>query len=561
MKRKVLINLLLAVSLIIGTAAVAWQFFGPRLLSRFRPDAFRSESAIPSVAKDVYYCPMHKEYQSDRPGNCPICSMKLVKRETEVAADRGSSARAPAMTATKPARSRTTGTTNAILVSPEQQQLIGIRTAPAEMRAMSKEIRTVGKVGFDETKVTHIHSKVSGWIEQVFVDFVGKQINRGDPLFTVYSPDLVSTQEEFLLALRARKELASSSFEHVSRGAENLVEAARRRLALWDVTEGEIARLEKEGKARRDITVYSPVSGVVTERAAYHHGRYITPELDLYTIVDLSTIWVLGEVYEYELPLVRMGQRVEIEMPYAAASTLVRGIITYIYPYLNPNTRTSQIRVEFQNGNARLKPDMFVNLRLRVDLGHRLAVPEDAVLDTGTEQYVFVDLGEGYFEPRRVKLGPQGAGYYTIQEGLKPGEKVATAANFILDSESRLKGAFANMGAPSAPQARPEAVEKGLQITLRTEPEPAKVGDNLVRVRVADAKGAPLEDASVRVRIFMPAMGLMPPMSAEAELRHMKNGEYMGRLSIPMAWTWQTTVTVQRGGQRLGSAQFNVTAR
>jgi Cu(I)/Ag(I) efflux system membrane fusion protein len=416
-------------------------------------------------------------------------------------------------------------------------------------------------VGFDETKVTHIHSKVNGWIEQVFVDYVGKKIKQGDPLFTVYSPDLVSTQEEFLLALRARKELGSSSFEHVSLGADSLVEAARRRLRLWDVTDDEIARLEKEGKASRDITIYSPVSGVVTERAAYHHGRYITPELDLYTIVDLSTIWVLGEIYEYELPLVRLGQRVEIEIPYKTADSPLRGNVTYLYPYLNPDTRTSQLRVEFRNPNAILKPGMFVNLRLRVDLGRRLAVPEDAVLDTGTEQYVFVDLGQGYFEPRRVKLGAEGAGYYIIQEGLKPGERVAISANFILDSESRLKGAFANMGAPSAPQARPQTAEKELRITLRTEPEPARVGDNLVRVRVVDAKGAPLGDASIRVRIFMPAMGAMPPMSAEAVLRQTQNGEYTGRLNIPMAWTWQTTVTVERDGQWLGSAQFNVTAR
>src|SRR5206468_10839409 len=182
---------------------------------------------------------------------------------------------------------------NTITISPQQQRLVGVQMAPATLRPLVKEIRTVGKIAYDETKVAHVHTKISGWIERVFVDFVGKFVKQGDPLFTIYSPDLVSTQEEYLLALRAEKELANGSFERVSNGARNLVEATRRRLRLWDVTDEEIARLEKEGRARRDLTILSQVSGLVTERAAYHHGRYVTPEIDLYTTVDLSTVWAL----------------------------------------------------------------------------------------------------------------------------------------------------------------------------------------------------------------------------------------------------------------------------
>ena len=225
---------------------------------------------------------------------------------------------------------------------------------------------------------------------------------------------------------------------------------------------------------------------------------------------------------------------------------------------MNPATRTGQIRMEFPNPSYALKPDMFVNVKLRINLGRQLTVPEDAVFDTGTEQYVFVDKGNGYFEPRKVKLGVQAEGYYAITEGLRSGERVATAANFILDSESRLKGAFGNMGAPQVAAAKPA---EQLQIQLRTDPSPAKVGDNSVWVRVADVRGSPVHDASVRVRVSMPAMGSMPPMNSEAVLASKGNGEYSGTLKIPLAWTWQTTVTVERAGEFLGSAQFSIIAR
>jgi hypothetical protein len=237
------------------------------------------------------------------------------------------------------------------------------------------------------------------------------------------------------------------------------------------------------------------------------------------------------------------------------------GTISYIYPFLNPTTRTGQIRIVFSNPGQRLKPDMFVNLKLRIDLGRQLTVPEDAILNTGTEQYVFVDKGNGYFEPREVKLGAQAEGFYAIQRGLKKDERVATAANFILDSESRLKGAFANMGVPKPPATAAGTPAEQLRIQLRSEPDPAKVGDNVVRVHVADSKGSPIGDALVKVRISMPAMGSMPPMSSETQLSNQSNGEYIGRLNIPMAWTWQTVVTVEKSGRLLGSGHFSITAR
>jgi RND family efflux transporter MFP subunit len=557
------IGILLVVVILLAVTALVLSYWAP-LTQKSGPKTEQKSGP----QGDVYYCPMHKNYQTDKPGNCPICSMKLVKMEKPEAAtksdsakDQNSSLAGMAMTDKVTPAPPMSPEDNKFFVSPQQQQLIGIKTAPVMVRALSKELRTMGKISYDETRISHIHTKVSGWIEQVFAEYVGKPVKKGDPLFTIYSPDLVATQEEYLLALRARKDLKDSSFERIANSAENLVEASRRRLQLWDVTDQEIARLEKEGKARRELVVYSPVTGLVTERSVYHHGRYVTPEMDLYTIVDLTHVWALGEIYEYELPLLHLGQTVIVEMPYGNASQSLIGTVSYIYPFVNPSTRTGQIRMEFNNFDYKLKPDMFVNLKLNVGLGRQLTVPEDAVLDTGTQQYVFIDKGSGYFEPREVKVGERASGFYLLKGGVKSGEQVVTSANFILDSESRLKGAFANMGAPKRPAAAPAQAGQQLQIQLRTEPDPAKVGDNTIHIKVSDSKGELISNASVRIKISMPAMGSMPPMSSEGELSSMGNGDYSGRLNIPMAWTWQAVVTVERGGQMLGSRQFNVTAR
>ncbi|MEW5975832.1 MAG: efflux RND transporter periplasmic adaptor subunit [Acidobacteriota bacterium] len=513
---------------------------------------------------EIYYCPMHPSYKSDRPDNCPVCSMKLVKMELAPGAQ-GMPGHQHASSEMGSGSMTTSGADspagNSIFISPQRQQMIGVQTAAVDAVPLTKEIRALGKVAYDETKVTHIHTKVTGYVEEVFVDFLGKLVQQGDPLFTIYSPDLVSTQEEYLLALRSSKILKDSSFSWVSTGSQNLLEAARQRLRLWDIRDEEIERLEREGKARRTLTIFSPVSGLVTHRAAFHHGRYVSPEMDLYTLVDLSTVWILGDLYEYELPYVKNGQQVEIELPYTPATRPLRGKVTYLYPYLDPKTRTAQVRMEFPNPGFQLKPDMFVNLKLKVSLGPRLAVPEDAVLDTGTEQYVFVDKGEGYLEPRPVKVSGEAMGYVAIESGLSAGERVVTAANFILDSESRLKGAFANMGKPEENRLSGGAGPAHTLAVEILEPKVAKVGRNFIRLTVRDAAGVPVSDADVDVSLFMPQMGSMAAMSSEAQLRPMKAGEYQGVIDLPMAWTWQTTVSVKKDGKSVGSVQTTLTAR
>ena len=526
-------------------------------------------SADASSEAGTYYCPMHPSFTSDEPGNCPICSMKLVPLENAPAnhehAEDGDIASSSAPTDLPPpptaASPPVAGSSTALFVPPQRQQLIGVKLSEVKRAPASVETRAVGKVAFDETRVAHIHTKVSGWVEEVFVDFVGKPVQKGEVLFTLYSPDLVATQEEYLLALQARKELGESSFDRVADGSRRLLESARRRLELWDVTAAQIEALEREGKVTRTLAIHSPVNGIVTERAAYHHGRYVTPELDLYTIVDLSRVWVLADVYEYEVPLMKVGAVAEIELPYASEGRPLRGRVTFVYPFLQAATRTVQVRMEFPNPELVLRPDMFVNVRLKSDLGSRLVVPKDALMDTGEKQYVFVHQGEGYFEPRLVNAGPEVAEGRVIEEGLEEGEKVVTAANFILDSESRLRGAFDSLGRPSPPETAGAPGPSGMTAQVTTDPSPAKVGKNRVRVKLVDGGGQPIADAEVELRIFMPQMGSMAPLESKANLSAVGGGEYAGELDIPMAWTWETTVTARKDGRVIGTLMTSITAR
>jgi RND family efflux transporter MFP subunit len=556
----------LAAVLMLGAAGMTWRW-----------QRHRAVSGVDATT--TYYCPMHTDYHSDKPGNCPICSMKLVPlTASPVAGSPAPSATGAGMAGMPgmpdmPAMAPSGGTPPSgaataeadgpptIQIPPERQQQIGVKFAAATLMPAHVEIRATGKVAPDETRIAHIHTKVSGWIDEVFVNYVGQPVRKGQPLFTLYSPDLVASQEEYLLALRGRRELKDSPFAQVAQGSSEILAAARRRLELWDMTPAQIKALETSGKVSRTVTVFSAVSGVVTERAAYHHGRTVTPDLDLYTIVDLSRVWVLGQVYEYEMEDVKVGQVAEIELPYEGAARTLTGRVTFIAPFLDPKARTVEVRMEFANPALALKPESFVNIRLRRDLGPRLVVPRDAVMDAGRGQYVFVDKGEGYLEPRPVKAGAEVDRGRVITEGLREGERVATAANFILDSESRLKGAFEAMGRPQPGAAMAATAGPKLRIEVATSPSPAKVGKNTVRVKVMDPSGQALTDAAVEVRVFMPQMGSMAPMEARATLQPESAGQYAGEIEIPMAWTWETTVTVRKGGQVLGTSRTSITAR
>lgn len=352
---------------------------------------------------------------------------------------------------------------NVVYLSPARQQLIGVRTAIVARRSLEATIRTVGTVAYDETRVTQIHTKITGWIERVFVDYVGKAVRRGQPLFTVYSPELVSTQNEYLLALKAQEQLRSSSFPETRASAESLVAASRDRLKLWDVSDAQVEELERTRQPQRTLTLYSPFDGVVLERNTFA-GQYITPEMSTFKIADLSTIWVVGQVFEYEMRMVKVGQNAEIEFPYGQSTRKLKGKITFIYPEVDPQTRRVKVRIEFRNPGLEFKPESYVTVMVRTGAGEQLAVPKEAVIDNGTTRYAIVALPDGYFEPREIRLGQPVDEFFPLVGGLSEGDRVVTSAQFLIDSETNLQAALQSMSAmprmdKNAPKTAPERPE------------------------------------------------------------------------------------------------------
>ncbi len=334
-------------------------------------------------------------------------------------------------------------TPGTVQITPERQQLIGVKFGIVEMRPLEKVIRTVGRVDYDERKVVTVSPKIGGWIEDLYVDFTGRFVKKGEPLLTIYSPELVSTQEEYLIALRARKDLIKSPFPEVAESGNSLAESAKRRLKLWDISDDQIKAIEESGQAQKTLTLYSPFTGFVLEKMAYK-GMNVMPGMALFKIADLSVVWLYADIYEYELPFIRVGQQAAIQLSYLQGETFT-GKAIYIYPSLDPNTRTAKVRFEFPNPHGKLKPEMYANVEIKVHLGRRLVVPEGAIIDTGLRQMAIVDKGNGYFEPREVMVGAKVDDYYEIIKGLKAGERVVTSANFLIDSESKFKEA---VGAP-----------------------------------------------------------------------------------------------------------------
>ena len=326
-----------------------------------------------------------------------------------------------------------------VMVSPEKQQMMGVKTEPATIRDLTHTIRTVGQVEVDERRLTHMHTKLEGWVQELYVKFTGEQVQKGQKLFEMYSPELVSTQEEYLLALKAVRSLGDSEFPEVAQNARSLLEVTRQRFSLWDITPDHIRELEKTGKVLRTLPLHAPSSGYVLHMAV-REGMHVMPAMELYALADLSTVWVLADVYEYEIPLVELGQQATMTLSYFPGQTF-KGKVTYVYPTLETKTRTVKVRFELPNPQWALKPGMFANIELQIPRGKRLVVPNTAVLDSGTEQLVFIDQGQGMFEPRKVTVGVRTRDTYEILEGIQAGELVVTRGNFLVDSESNLKAA------------------------------------------------------------------------------------------------------------------------
>jgi multidrug efflux pump subunit AcrA (membrane-fusion protein) len=372
-----------------------------------------------------WYDPMHPVYKSDKPGIAPDCGMQLVPK---YANDEAATLKMPAGT---------------VKIAPEKQQMIGVRTATVERQSLVRTVRTTGQLTSDETKLAHVHVKVNGYIDKGYVDYIGQLVKKGQPLFTLYSPDLVATEEEYLIAKRGAKEMGTSQFPDVAQGSQSLLHSTRERLKLWDISDEQIKKLDETGAVTKTLTFYSPVSGFVTDRKAFPQTA-VTPDMDLYDISNLSTIWVNADVYEYEVPFVKVGQTADMQLSYYAGKTYT-GKITYIYPTVDPVSHTVKARIEFANPNFDLKPQMFANVQLKINYGKQIVVPQEAIMDSGDKQYVFVVHDGGVFEPRVIQMGAKLDGNVVVLSGLNAGETIVTSGNFLIDSESRLKSAMAGM--------------------------------------------------------------------------------------------------------------------
>jgi Cu(I)/Ag(I) efflux system membrane fusion protein/cobalt-zinc-cadmium efflux system membrane fusion protein len=456
-----------------------------------------------------------------------------------------------------------------VTIDARRQQLIGVRTVRAERRQLAREIRTVGLVRYDESRVADVNLKVEAWIRTLDVDYTGQFVRKGQPLFTVYSPELLATQQEYLLALRARDQARQSpaSETYAIEYADRLVEAARRRLVLWDLSPDEMRAMEQPPQTQSAVVFRSPVTGFVTEKRAVQ-GLHVMPGESLYRIADLSVVWVEADVYERELPSLRRGAPATITLD-AYPGMRFQGHVTYVYPFVEEKTRTVKARFELPNRDARLKPGMFANVVLSSATRSGLVVPLDAVLDSGTEQIVFVTTGDGHFEPRHVSIGQRLGDAVEIRDGVAEGEQVATGAAFFLDSESQLRASLPGFEpvptgttatgttAPTAPAA------ESLQIAFRSQPEPLKIGDNLFEVAIRTSDGKPVDGADVTIVFFMAAMPAMnmPATRTDTKLSRVGNGVYRGSGTLATAGRWDVTVLVSRGGQRIGTKQLTAVSR
>jgi RND family efflux transporter MFP subunit len=433
----------------------------------------------PADQTKLWRCPMHPEIVRDAPGKCPKCGMDLVPVPQETAP--APAAAAPGAPAAPPKERKIkywvspmdpgyvrdkpgkapcgmdlvpvyeevgegAGAPGAIAISPTTVQSMGVRTAKVEVRPLSRLTLTVGLVNFNERNLSTITTKVNGWIERLAVNATGDPVRKGQTLLSIYSPDLVSSQEEYLLAVRNLKAMKDSPVKEMAEGARRLAEASRRRLAYFDVSAAQIAALERTGQVKKHLTLFSPANGIVTKRMVTQ-GMYVQAGMPLMEVADLTTVWVDADIYQYELPWIKVGQPVTMTLDYLPGETF-QGKIDYLYPYLKEATRTAKVRLRFANPGLKLKPEMFAQVKIESPVAHQaVVVPTSAVLDTGLKQHVFIALGGGRFEPREVKLGVYGDdnNYREVISGLQGGEEVVTSAQFLLDSESRFREAVQMM--------------------------------------------------------------------------------------------------------------------
>jgi len=450
-----------------------------------------------------------------------------------------------------------------IQLSPERMQMIGVKLAKTEILNVTDEVRATGSVEINERQVAYVQARVQGWIRQVFADATYQYIRKGQPLFTLYSPDLVATQQEYLLARKNAETMQSSTVGGVTSGSQSLLAAARQRLEQWEVPASEIQKLETTGKVITDLTFNSPVSGYITERLALPN-MYVQPETKLYTVADLSTVWVYANVFQADLGKLRPGDQAAVTVD-TYPGKIFSGRIAEVLPQLDMNTRTARVRIVMSNANAKLMPGMYVNVTMRIPLGRKLTVPSSAVLHAGSRQLVFVSRGQGNFDPREVQTAEQIGDKAIISKGLKAGETVVTSANFLIDSESQLQAASGAFVPPapvagSAPNAKNTAEDAVMELV--TQPDPPHKGSNLLRVKLSAKSGTPISGAQISVTFFMPAMPAMgmAAVKTSADLSDKGGGQYEGNVNLSSGGSWQVTIIARQNGRVIGGRHLSVTA-
>jgi RND family efflux transporter MFP subunit len=499
-----------------------------------------------STRREIWTCPMHPEVQEHAPGKCPKCGMDLERAGASAAAV---GAPAPEARATRAQ----------VHLDTRRRQMLGVKTVTVERSDLARAIRSVGVVRYDETRLADVNLKLDGWARRLHVDATGQAVRRGQPLVEFYSPDLLASQNEYLLALSTRDTLRESRIAEARTQADRLVDAARQRLVLWDLPPEAIDDLERTRRADGTVTFRAPVTGYVIEKPVVEGMRVMAGQT-LYRVADLSTVWVEADVFESDSPFIRTGAPATVTLD-AWPGERWKGTALYVYPFVDEKARTLKVRFAFPNPRLRLKPGMYANVELSSSLGAGLTIPMDALLDTGRERLVFVAEGDGYYTPRTIEVGQRLGDRVQVLRGLEPGDEIASGASFFLDSESQLRaaaeswapqdGAPANDGAPRA------------TIAFSTNPSPPRNGENEIEVRVTGADGMPVDDAQVRAVFSMPAMPSMnmPAMSSEATLHHAGGGTYRGKGVVSMIGRWDVTVTATRDGRRVGSLQTTIVAR
>ena len=448
-----------------------------------------------------------------------------------------------------------------VQLSPQRLQEIGVTTATVQRKNVNDTLTVPGNVNMDEERLSYVQVRFPGWIQQVFANATYQYVRKGERLFTIYSPDLVSSQQEYLLARQNQNTFAPNAQDMAAQESGWMMRAAQERLRQFDVPQQTITDLEQSGNVQRNIAITAPVSGYIIDRTALPNA-YVQPDTKLYTIADLSTVWVYANVFQNDVGRLKPGDAAQVTVD-AYPGRHFNGRIDQILPEVDPTTRTVRVRLVFRNPGVELKPGMYVNVAILVPLGQQLVIPASAVLQSGSQAIAFLDHGNGVLEPRVIELGLQLDDSVIVLGGLKARDRVVSSANFLIDSEAQLQaamGAFSPL--PQTAAGSSNAVATQVQIDLTTQPSPPSKGANTVLVKLTGADGKPVTGAQVSVTFAIPAMPAMgmAAQHAAATLTEKGNGGYEGVVQLLSGGTWATKVTVQRGGKTIAAKQLSLDA-